>query len=124
MSGYLQVGSESQINHCLGVNPGGFLLAQGSSYCLRGWFQFPAGDALPSGSSSWTQRQAGKKDITRKFEVKMETAKVLCHVEVDKICLKTIFCSFPPKSCFGLSWFVSPHLPPKLKLLCLRLWAP
>lgn len=80
---------------------------------------------MPSGSSSWTQRQAGKKDITRKFEVKMETAKVLCHIEVDKICLKKKFCSFPPKSCFGLSWFgfFSPPLS-KLKLLCLQTVGP
>ena len=36
VSGYMQLGSGHQINHCLGVNHVGACWRQGTPYCLRG----------------------------------------------------------------------------------------
>ena len=68
----MQIGSESEIDHCPGVNHGWGLAGSGQFLVLEGVVfgshqGMPCQQGLPSES-----RQAGKKEPPGKFELKME----------------------------------------------------
>lgn len=63
VSGYVQVGSDSQVIAVLGSIVGRVLLAQGRPYHLRGPIPFPVPEALPAGSLAWIKRWAAKKNL-------------------------------------------------------------